>query len=367
MATERGGAGYGGRSKSTFHLKHFDYIIVGQGIAGTMLDFFLRQHGCTVGVIDDAYPRAASQVAAGLINPVTGRRYVKSWRIDELLPVARQTYRALEEQLGVSIYQELNVIRSLFNHREENDWLARTGEPGYEPYMLEETDLGPYGELTEPVFSYGEVRQCAQVDLAGLTRAYRARLADEERLKEAAFNYEQLEVVGEEITYQDWRANAVIFCEGAKGIHNPFFNYLPYRGAKGEVLIVHIPGAGFEKAFKHRVFIIPMGAERYWIGATYDWKYADDSPTEAGRSFLEEHLQDILKTPFKVLKHQAAIRPTVKDRRPFLGRHPHYTNLVLFNGLGTKGTSLAPFWARHLVEYLLDDQPLDPAVDIGRF
>ena len=348
-------------------MKHFDYLIVGQGIAGTTLDFFLRRRGCTVGVIDEAYPRAASQVAAGLINPVTGRRYVKSWRIEDLLPVARQTYRALEEQLGIDIYKDLHVIRSLFNHREENDWLARTGEPAYEEYMLEKVDLGRYAERTEPVFSYGEVRQCAQVDLAGLTRAYRGKLADEKRLKEEPFDYERLEIVADHVTYQDWRANAVIFCEGARGAQNPFFNYLPFRGAKGEVLIVHIPGAGFRKAFKHRVFIIPMGEERYWIGATYDWEYPDDKPKEAGRSFLEERLRDILKIPFTVVEHRAAIRPTVKDRRPFLGRHPHYPNLVMFNGLGTKGTSLAPFWARHLAEHLLDSRPLDPAVDIGRF
>lgn len=332
-----------------------------------MLDHFLWKRGCSVGVIDDAYPRAASQVAAGLINPVTGRRYVKSWRIEELLPVARQVYRSLEKALGIAVYQELNVIRSLFNHREENDWLARTAEPGYRPYMLEEVDLGSYEERTEPVFSYGEVQQCAQVDLAGLTRAYRVKLADEKRLKEEPFDYERLEIATDSVTYRDWRANAVIFCEGARGKQNPFFNYLPFRGAKGEVLIVHIPGADFSKAFKHRVFIIPMGEERYWIGATYDWEYPDDQPTEAGRSFLEERLRDILRIPFTVVEHRAAIRPTVKDRRPFLGRHPQYPNLVLFNGLGTKGTSLAPFWARHLVEHLLDGQLLDPAVDIGRF
>lgn len=332
-----------------------------------MLDFFLQQRGCSVGVIDDAYPRAASQVAAGLINPVTGRRYVKSWRIDDLLPVARTSYRALEQALHISIYQELNVIRSLFNHREENDWLGRSGEPGYEDFLIDEVNLGAYAQFTEPAFAYGEVRGGAQVDLAGLILAYRERLEQESRFQEAIFDFGELDINGNRVCYADWQASAIIFCEGARAKDNPFFNQLPFRGAKGEALVVRIPGARFEKAFKHRVFIIPLGDELYWIGATYDGQYPDDQPTEKGRNFLEDRLRDILKVSFSVVEHRAAIRPTVKDRRPFLGRHPHYSQLVLFNGLGTKGASLAPYWARHLTEHLLDSQPLDPAVDIGRF
>lgn len=332
-----------------------------------MLDYFLRRRGHSVGVLDDAYPRAASQVAAGLINPVTGRRYVKSWRVDELLPVARETYQSLERELNVSIYRDLSILRSLFNHREENDWLARSGEPGYEPYVLDRVELGDYAQYTEPAFAYGEVRRAAQVDLAGLTLAYRERLSAEKRLLETVFDYDRLELAGSGVRYGNWRARAILFCEGARAKDNPFFNYLPFRGAKGEVLVIHIPEVFFEKALKHRVFIIPMGEGLYWVGATYDWQYSNDLPTERGRRFLEERLQDILKVPFTVVEHRAAVRPTVKDRRPFLGRHPHYHQLVLFNGLGTKGTSLAPFWARHLSEHLLDDRELDPAVDIRRF
>ena len=320
-----------------------------------------------MGVIDDAYERAASQVAAGLINPVTGRRYVKSWRVDDLLPFALDTYRTLEKKLGISVYQELNIIRSLFNHREENDWLARSGEPGYEKYLMDEVDLGSYADYTEPVFSYGEVKHCAQVDLAGLTKTYREKLREENRLLETVFDYNALEILEGGVHYGDWEADTLIFCEGARGKENPFFNYVPFQVAKGEVLVIKIPDATFDKIFKHRVFIIPMGNELYWVGSTYNWEYEDDLPTEEGRTFLEERLRDILKTPFTVVEHRASIRPTVKDRRPFLGRHPSYNQLALFNGLGTKGTSLAPFWARHLAEYLVESQPLDVAVDIERF
>lgn len=343
-----------------------DYIIVGQGVAGTLLAYFLKQQDKTVMVFDPVYERSASQVAAGIINPITGRRYVKSWRVDELIPFAKSTYRKLERELGVSIYHEQHIIRTLFNQREENDWLSRTGDPGYETYMLEQAELGPYAEYTERAFSYGEVCHSAQVDIGVLANTYREILKAEGAFRKSSFDYELLQITPEGVTYQDFSASTIIFCEGAKTVDNPFFNYLPFAGAKGDVLLIRIPDQRFEKIIKHRVFLVPLMNDLYWVGATYDRKYEDDCPTNTGRAFLEERLADFLKLPFEVVTHKAAIRPTVKDRRPFLGRHPEHNSLAIFNGLGTKGASLAPFWAHHMAEFLLKKRKLDKAVDIKR-
>lgn len=353
----------------TTGMRHADFIIVGQGIAGTLLAHFLEEQGQSVFVIDQYSPNAASQVAAGIINPITGRRYVKSWRIDDLIPFARQTYRKLEEKLGVSIFHERNIIRTLFNQGEENDWLARSGDPAYAPYLLEQPVLDNYATKTVLAYSYGEVTQSAQTDLSKLTQNYRSYLKSRDALLEAGFDYEQLTVAPNEVTYADLvTAPRLIFAEGHRGHTNPYFGYLPFGGAKGEVLIVRSPAADFEKILKHRVFIVPLSTpDLYWIGATYDWKFEDDQPTERGRIYLEQRLRDVLHLPFEVVEHRAAVRPTVKDRRPFLGRHPEFPSLGIFNGLGTKGASLGPYWAQHLASHLLQDQPLDKEVDIRRY
>lgn len=344
-----------------------DYIIVGQGVAGTLLAYFLKQEGKKVVIFDPGYERAASQVAAGIINPITGRRYVKSWRVDELIPFAKDIYRKLEVEFGISIYHEQHIIRTLFNQREENDWLSRTGDPGYETYMLEQAELGPYATYTEQAFSYGEVCHSAQVDIGVLANTYREVLDAEGAFHKSSFDYELLKITSEGVSYQDISASTIVFCEGARAVANPFFNYLPFAGAKGDVLLIRIPGQKFEKIIKHRIFLVPMMNDLYWVGATYDRKYEDDLPTTTGRAFLEERLADFLKLPYEVVTHKAAIRPTVKDRRPFLGRHPEHRSLAIFNGLGTKGASLAPFWAKHMAEFLLKKRKLDKAVDIKRF
>lgn len=349
------------------HTIEYDYLIVGQGLAGTLLSYFLEEAGKTVFLIDQPDERSASQVAAGLINPVTGRRYVKSWRIDDLLPFAEKTYRGFESKFNINIYHSRNILRTLFNSREENDWLLRTGDPDYEDYLLDTAQLGKFAQHTVSAFGYGEVKQSAQVNLPLLIQSYRQYLISKEQIRTGAFNYEAIEFAEESVRYQDVSAQKIIFCEGHKAIHNPYFNYLPFRGAKGEVLIIRIPNVDFEKILKHRVFIAPLGDELYWIGSSYVWQYEDEEPTSKGRAFLMDRLADVLQVPFEMVEHRSAIRPTVKDRRPFLGIHPELPQLAIFNGLGTKGTSLGPFWAKALQEYLTEDNSIDPEVNIQRF
>ncbi|MCB0559782.1 MAG: FAD-binding oxidoreductase [Lewinellaceae bacterium] len=344
-----------------------DFLIIGQGLAGTLLSHFLEQAGKRVHVIDHFDERTATQAAAGIINPITGRRYVKSWRVDELIPFARATYRKLESRLSISIYHERNILRALFNTREENDWLARTAEEGYDRYMLDAAELEGYAACTVPAYSYGEVQHSAQVEVGRLARAYRVYLREQNAITEETFDYEQLDLAGKAVLYGELEAQTAVFCEGPRAKQNPFFSYLPFGGAKGEVLIIRIPDGHFEKILKHRVFIVPLQEGLYWVGSTYSWNYEDANPTAEGREYLEGRLRDILQIPFEVVEHRAAIRPTVKDRRPFLGRHPQFPQLALFNGLGAKGASLGPFWARHMADFLIKNVTLEEAVDIGRF
>lgn len=344
------------------------YLIVGQGIAGTLLTYFLLQSGQSVIVIDNHHEGAASKAAAGIINPITGRRYVKSWKIDELLPFAKQTYQELENLLQIKFYQERNVIRTFAHAKEENDWLLHSIEPGYQNYVADRADIGNYKGKTTPAFGYGEVLQGAQVHLPVLISQFRNFLIKENRLIEEVFDFEQLVIEESSVHYKNITAHKIIFCDGAKAKENPYFNYLPFHGDKGEALLIRIPDAGFEKILKQQIFIVPLGtADLYWVGATYNPRFDNNLPSKEGKTYLLKHLQNLLTVPFEVIDHLAAIRPTVRDRRPFLGMHPQFPQLGIFNGLGTKGASLGPFWANHFVDYLLKDETLDAEVNINRF
>lgn len=348
-------------------MQTIDYLIVGQGIAGTLMAHFLLEAQQSIVVIDSAQPHGATKAAAGIINPITGRRYVKSWRVEELIPFAANTYQQIEQKLGIQIFYPYPIIRTLFNEREENDWWKRSVELGYEKYILEQAYLGSYQQHTLPAFSYGELQHSAQVQIGKLANAYRNFFLKQNIIITQNFDFEAITLEKSFVRYQDFQAKKIIFCEGYYGKFNPFFSHLPFRGAKGEALLVRIPNAKFDRILKHRIFVVPLGEDLYWIGATNNQTFEDETPTLSNRQTLENHLREILQLPFEVVAHEAGVRPTVKDRRPFLGLHPQFNQLAIFNGLGTKGASLAPFFAKQMADFLTTGRSIDEAVDIKRF
>lgn len=341
---------------------------MGQGIAGTLLTHFLLKKGNTVQVIDNQHKDASSLVAAGLINPVTGRRYVKSWRIGELLPFALETYRELEQQLSINFFHQRNILRSLFNSGDENNWQARAQEESYQKYILPDADISSLEGKTNRVFAYGEVQNAYHTEMHKLVKAYQNYLHEMQILRSEKFDFEQMNLTQEGVEYNDFIAKKIIFCDGIGGAKNPFWSHLPWVGSKGEVLIVKMPEADFSKMYKYRIFVIPLPKkDHYWVGSMYAWNYADAEPTESGKSYLVERLRDVVTVPFEVVEHKAAIRPTVKDRRPYLGMHSEFPQVGIFNGLGTKGASLGPYFAAQMADFLNGVGEIDAEVYVGRF
>ncbi len=346
----------------------YDFLIIGQGLAGTTLAYFLKAAGSRVILLDDAQPGAATRVAAGIINPVTGRNFVKSWRIDDLLPFAIHHYRILQDQIGLPILRECSIVRALHSIEEENLWLERCADPGYQKYLSDQPVLEGLPPWVQPAHSFGEIRGGAQVEVGLLVEAMRRQWLEEGMLVSSTVDYQKLVVSNEGVRYEDIEARQAIFCDGRWGKSNPWFNFLPLRGDKGEVLQVKFhDDIPLSHILKHHLFIVPRGDNTYWIGANYASRYLDDLPSDQGKIWLEQNLKRSVNCPFEVLEHTAAIRPTVSDRRPLLGQHPEYSRLFIFNGLGTKGTSLAPYWANHMCTWLSGLGALDPEVDIQRF
>lgn len=360
----------------SFNHSIIHFLIIGQGLAGTLAGYRLEQAGHTVHYVDAPDQTASSEVAAGIVNPITGRRFVKSWRMDELLPVAKPLYQKLEDALKVKLWYDQPLIRTLYHRGDLNDWQARSADPGYPEYMDDAPDIGRIPELTAPVFAYAGVRRAARVDVAALVGTFREKLIREGRFRAEVFDYGQIpQLLGaaagaQEKTKSNERPtyDHIICCEGWRARFNPWFGDLPHGGNKGEVLIVKTQAPILTRMFKHRVFLVPLADDTYWIGATSENKFTDDSPTTANRTFLADRLAEVLTgTPYEIIGHRAAVRPTVRDRRMFIGTHPKIPQLSILNGLGTKGASLAPLGSRWLVEHLLEGKQIPEEVDIQRF
>ena len=348
-------------------MKKFDYLIVGQGIAGLSFAHQLLKANKTFLVVDTKELKSSSSVAAGIINPITGRRYVKSWMFDQLLEEANTFYAALEALLKEKFYHELPIVRSLFNHQEEQDWWLRRQDQAYEPYMMAPMEQEAFPTGFKSVFSFAKVTGGGRVDLKKLTNAFKDYLFNKSILLHERFDYDELKIDQDSFEWRAMTFEKVVCCEGAHVVYNPYFKDLPFNPSKGEVLIIKAEELEGNSVFKNRIFVVPNDPPYYWVGSQYSTSFKDDEPEKSARLFLEERLEEVMDSPYEIIEHKAAIRPTVKDRKPFLGSHFQLKNLYLFNGLGTKGASLAPYFSKQLYAYISNGEPLMQEVDISRF
>ncbi len=340
-----------------------DFIIVGQGIAGTILHFKLSKAGFDAIVIDDG-DRASSKVAAGLINPITGRKYVKSWKIDDLIPTARATYSQLSDYLGITTYRDMNIFRALPTIKDENKWCSRMEDPEAVNYIGDEIISSDIEGIMSEELNYGIVLEGMQVHLAAIIKAYRERLSSNNQIKEAEFVYDDLEIKDDHVTYQGIKSKAIIFAEGHRAVSNPLWQDLPFVPVKGEVLLIKLPTTRITDIVKNKVFIIPMLDDTYWVGSGYEWYYENEIPTHVGKEKLVNTLNQLLKVPYEIVDHKAGIRPSVDNQRPLIGPHRKYDNVYIFNGMGTKGSSLTPYWVDHFVSYIQEHTELDLEVKV---
>jgi glycine oxidase len=332
-----------------------EIIILGQGIAGTMLGYFFENEGIDFRIIDNEHKYSSSLKAAGNINPVTGRRYVKSWMIDDLLPFAEKVYLEMEQSIGVNFMHRRNIIRTLHNIKQENDWAARIQDPEYSRYLkfYNEDVYGIY-EFIQPTLSAGEIIGALQINLPLLLQSYRTKWLDQGKLIHRELDYADVRV-GDKYVHidSDISAAKMVFAEGYKAIENPFFNHLPFDPVKGEALIIKIEN-GFTINIRERLFITPIGGDLYWVGSGYDKNHLNQIPDPEVRLKLTTQLDSILKTKYEIIDHVAGVRPSTKNRRPILVQHPEFPSLYAFNGMGTKGSSLAPYFAHMMKEVILD-------------
>ncbi len=353
----------------------FDYIIVGQGISGTLLSWQLHQAGQRVLVYDDAQPHTASRTAAGIINPVSGRRFELAWLYDIIFPEAQSTYRAMEAMLGIACFHPRDIwsvwpsaqMKDAFAAAAAGETGGRTSSGGNvaAAYMEQPATVRHGGELLQP-FGAGIIKG-ANVQLGALLPAWHGFLQSLGLLRQERFNVSALQLEDDGVIYHDLRAGAVIFCEGVESPANPYFGGLKFLPNKGEALVVEIPGFETTDIIKKGITLVPLEGSTYWAGASFSWDYPDASPTAAARVSLESGLQQLLNVPFEVKKQMAAVRPSGMDRRPFVGMHPKYPRVGIFNGMGSKGCSLAPWAAAQFRRHLLEGAPLLPEIDIKRY
>ncbi|MGK2860438.1 MAG: NAD(P)/FAD-dependent oxidoreductase [Chitinophagaceae bacterium] len=345
-----------------------DYLIIGQGISGTFLSYYLKKEKQNFLVIDDNFKNAPSKIAAGIINPVTGRRLVTVWMVDEILPFAWKAYSEIGHDLGIGAISQKSIIDFFPNPFMRENFLQKT-ETG-DQYVHAYPEQNHFNNFFNYELGCGEIRPVYTAHLETLLPAWRSQLQTDGYLLEETFDISQLKIETEKITYKNIIARKIIFCDGAGSFENPFFNLLPFAPNKGEALVLHIPDLPDQFIYKKSMLLTPITANEenlFWVGSSYIWDFENADPTAAFRENTEQMLKQWLKIPFHVVEHRSGLRPATLERRPFVGLHPTHNSVGILNGMGTKGCSLAPYFAKQLADHLIYQIPVAKDADVKRF
>ncbi|MCA4783053.1 FAD-dependent oxidoreductase [Empedobacter stercoris] len=344
-----------------------EYIIVGQGVAGSCMAMKLLQENKSFVVIDNHFHKA-SAIAAGIFNPVVLKRFSIVWNATNQINRLREVFGQFEELLNEKYIYNFPVYRVFNDEQEKKTWLKKAmTHPDLVDYLATDTEqLNDFSAINNPIGS-GEVLHTGRVDLTNLLNDFKNYLIEQNQYIDEEFDFESLIMHDNHTNYKNIEANKIIFAEGYNVLNNPYFKNLPVIGVKGEVLKIETKATLPEAVVKGKEFLMPLENNQYFVGATYDRDHVNYENTAEAKQYLVDGVQNFFKEDFEVVEQHASIRPTVVDRRPIIGAHPIYQQLICLNGMGTRGTMLAPVMVDELYDFLENNQTIDKEADIKRF
>ncbi len=284
-------------------------------------------------------------MAAGMINPVTGKNFEPSWRIAEFLPDAIDFYGRVGKRIDRQIWHPFPVLRLAGNDKEWRKIVAKLDAPAVAPWVV--------GEVAAPAGWVGavELRGGGRLD----TRAF---MDGSREFFENEGIYRNGEVSISTVSPGEIR------CEGAAGLLDDRFG--PSRCAKGEILTVRAADwDGTAIRIGAGGWLVPVGEGIFKVGSTYGWDELDEIPTTKGRARVEEIAARLGGEGFEVIAHEAGVRPILRRSEPLIG--PIDNGAWMFNGLGSKGSLYAPGMAARLADWLVTGNEPEPEVDFRRF
>jgi len=258
------------------------------------------------------------------------------------------------------------MIKLFTEDQEKILWMKKVNsEEG--KYLSAEIKTDFHNDILNNVNGCAIVNNAGNVQTAKFIEGFKNYFKKEKILLEEIFEYDALKIFDSQVNYKNIRAKRIIFCDGWKVMKNPYFSYLPFRPAKGELLKIKIPDFSTDKIIHKGISLLPIGDNLFIAGSTFNWNDLTDIPSEKGKGELIEKLDKLLKVPYEIVDHLAGVRPSVKDLRPIIGLHLKYQSIGIFNGMGTKGIMLAPYYANQFINFLEQNIPLDKEVNINRF
>jgi glycine/D-amino acid oxidase-like deaminating enzyme len=339
-------------------------IISGFGLAGATLALQLLERGAEVYIYDAELPSNASKVAAGVYNPIIPKRMSLTWMAEQLIPYGREFYNIFQEKYHIQIHRSLPVFTVFDSVQQQNEAAAKYTDLKFSSWLLNTQKV--HDVINQP---YGGqwFQGSGAVDTKAFLKAVLAIQHPECHYRGEHFFHAEVIEGPEKYIYRDLEVDYIICCEGHQQQVSPVFTGIKLAPAKGELLVVRIPEVRLDYIIQSGIYMLPLHDDLYTCGATYEWDDLNDIPTEGGRTELLKKISNVLNVVPEVVSHWAGVRPASQDRRPILGMHPVRKRWGIFNGLGTKGVLLAPYFSAMMANHIIFGAPIIPEVSVMRY
>ncbi len=339
-----------------------DYIIIGDGYAGLFFAHQLIRNNKSFVLFSEGR-KSASQVSAGIINPVVLKKFTTFWKAQEQINFLKSSLQEIEKYTGENYLVDAPIHRIFHDENEQKLWLKKSENEELNHFLDKNFDRL---EAVKNDFLTGKVNQSARLNVNGFFIGLFDFFKSQGFLVKEKFNYQELNI--EKSEYKNLRFKNILFCEGMGVTQNPFFSDIPVNPNKGHHIKVKlsqkIPG---NITIKKKHFLFPVNEELYFYGGTYDREQLHDQIDDSAVEQLKRGLSEIYSSGFEIADVNVGFRPTVKDRRPIIGRHPEHKNLYVFNGLGARGILNGCYFSKSLYDFIEEGMPLPSEVSLDRF
>ncbi len=341
----------------------FDFLIIGQGLAGSLLAWSLLGQNKTACLVSDG-KHSASRVAAGLINPVTGQRFVLAELTPVMLEVAEACYRDIERNFGITVFHPQPMARIFNSEKEQQNCNKRLQQADYLPFFSSETLPGTLNQS----FSGVTQKRTAWLDTNLLLDSLDDYFKQHGRVVHAEFDTADICLYSEHISWQGISARKLICCQGYQMLENALFSWLPLQPAHGEIISCETRQALEPEIINKSKWLLPLDEHHCRIGATYQPELSTPTVQQESKQQLLSFARSLFREEkeFNCTGHQAGIRPGTRDKQPFIGIHPEYKNISVFNGFGSRGSLMIPYYAEAFAQHLVSGIPIPEEADITR-
>ena len=342
----------------------YEFLIVGQGITGSVLATQLEKLTKTFKIVDDFNKNTSSRVAAGIMHPMSLKRVNLSWRGKDFYGFSDDFYKKFDSLNKTKFYKSCSMIRVFNSYQEQNNWIGRCYDIKLKGIIdLNHQKIDPINDA----FGSGEVLKSNHLNVNYFLKYLKNKYETRNILKKEKFDPLKIKLENNIFYYDGVSFENIIMCDGSSSLKNPIFDYLPMIPNKGEIMNVFsdlLP----KKIINCGIFCLPIKNKIFTVGSTYSNEDSKRHITNNAKNYLLKKLSKIINIDdISIVNQSFGFRPTTPDRKPFIGEHPLIKNIYTLNGMGSKALLMAPPLAKELLDHIFNSKSISPLVDIKRY